>query len=513
MGSTKALATPRLWRRMLILAASFGILANVMAQAEYGGTLRVGVGAWHQSLDPHLSISGHDRLLHYNIFNSLIAIDENLNIQPELATSWEVPDQTTVVLHLREGVVFHDGTPFDAEAVAYNFERMLTHPRSLREIEVRAVESTTVLGTHTIQINLSRPEAGFLNALADRAGMMVSPSAAEALGDEFEDNPVGTGPFKFVRQLVDDHVLLERFDDYWEEGLPYLDHLEFRFVAEEPAKVLALRSGDLDVIDRVPPQDIQALQRDPAIEYFEVAGTGTIYIVFNVDREPFGDRLVRQALSYAVDREGLIEALMFGQGLPARGPFAPTRSYTHHPGIDRYTYDPERAVELLTEAGFPDGLEMTIHTFNFTDLRNIAEAVQGYFADIGVEATVDPRDAVGMNQMWREDPQFSPSTAAWNAGLINPDNDLIRSFHSEGWSNYGHYVNPEVDALIDQILETYDEEERGRLYREVQEIIIEDAPAIFLVHPNIRYATSERVEGFVPMPDWSVRAHAVWLRP
>lgn len=496
--------------RNLLLVGLIAYLGTAFSQ-EYGGTLDVGVGAWHQSLDPHVSPSGHDRILHYNIFNSLLGIDENLNIRPELAVSWETPDELTVILHLREGVQFHDGTPFNAEAVAYNFERMLSHPRSARQIEVRAVESTEVLDEYTIQINLSQPEAGLLNALADRAGMMVSPAAAEEHGDNFENNPVGTGPFVFVEQLVDDHVRLARFENYWEEGLPYLDEVVFRFVAEEPAKVLALRSGDLDVIDKVPPQDIQSLQREQNLEYFEIPGTGTIYIVFNVNREPFDDKIVRQALNYAVDREGIIQALLFGQGDSARGPFASTRSYTYHPDLDRYTYDPERARELLAEAGIDDGFEMTIHTFNFTDLRNIAEAVQGYLSDVGINATVDPRDAVAMNQMWRDDPQFSPSTAAWNAGLINPDNDLVRSFHSEGWSNYGHYSNPEVDALIDQILSTYDEDERGRLYREVQELIIEDAPAIFIAHPNIRYATRSNVEGFVAMPDWSIRAHSIWL--
>lgn len=488
------------------------LLGTTAAQPEYGGTLRVGVGSWHQSLDPHISPSGHDRILHYNIFDSLLRIDESLNIHPGLAVSWEVPDPLTVVLNLREGVTFHDGTPFDADAVAYNINRMLTHERSARMIEVRAIESTTTLSSHTLQINLSEPEAGLLNAFADRAGMMVSPTAAELEGDNFENAPVGTGPFRFVSQLVDDHVLLERNDSYWESGLPYLDAVEFQFVAEEPAKVLALRSGDLDVIDKVPPQDIASLQRDNSIAYYEVPGTGTIYIVFNVNREPFDDPRVRQALNYAVDREGIIQALMFGQGLPARGPFAPTRSYTHHPGIDRYTYDPERARELLNEAGIPEDFEMTIHTFNFTDLRSVAEAVQGYLADVGIRVVVDPRDAVGMNTMWRDDPQFSPSTAAWNAGLINPDNDLIRSFHTEGWSNYGHYSNPHVDALIDQIVSTYSEEERGALYRQVQELIIEDAPAIFLVHPNIRYAVRTEVQGFTAMPDWSVHAKSLWLR-
>lgn len=491
-----------------LLVAFSGITA---AQSQYGGTLRVGVGAWHQSLDPHISPSGHDRILHYNIFNSLLAIDENLEIHPELALSWENPDATTLILHLREGVSFHDGTPFNAEAVAFNIERMLTHERSGRINEVGAIESTDVIDEHTIQINLSQPEAGLLNAFADRAGMMLSPAAVQAAGENFENSPVGTGPFRFVSQVVDDHVLLERFDGYWEEGLPYLDKVEFRFVAEEPAKVLALRSGDLDLIDKVPPQDIASLKRDSSIEYFEVPGTGTIYIVFNVQREPFDNHLVRQALSYAVDREGIIQALMFGQGIPARGPFAPTRSYTHHPDLERYTYNPERARELLLEAGVGEDFEMTIHTFNFTDLRAIAEAVQGYLADVGIKATIDPRDAVGINTMWREDPQFSPSTAAWNAGLINPDSDLVRSFHSEGRSNYGHYNNPAVDALIDEILATHDEGERGRLYREVQELIIEDAPAIFLVHPNIRYATRTAVHGFVAMPDWSVRAKGIWL--
>ncbi len=496
---------------LLVLGAL--VLSPALAQEPIsGGTISVAVSSWPTSLDPLLSTSGHDRHVQYSIYNTLTAIDERMDLGPELARAWETPDALTIILHLQEGVSFHDGTPFDAEAARFNVERMLTHPSSARVNELAAIDSVEVLGEHTLQINLSRPEAGLLLTFADRPGMMVSPASVEGVADaDLRRQAVGTGPFRYVSSVVDDHIRLERNADYWEEGLPYLDAVIYRIVLEDPTKIIGLRTGDLDIIDTVPAGDVGTVSRDPLITYHEIPGTGTRMMAFALNREPeLQDKRVRQALSFAIDREAMIQALQFGQAVPARGPFAPTRGVTYHPDLDRYTYDPERARELLAEAGYPDGFAMTIDVINRTADRSWSEAIQAFYADIGVRVTINPEEQVSLNQKWLGTTDFPSYIGSWGAGAINPDADLVRAFYSEGWWNHPNYANPEVDALIEQILETFDQEERGRLYREVQELIVDDAPRLFMFHDNLRYATRTTIHGFLPMADWAYRLKEVW---
>jgi peptide/nickel transport system substrate-binding protein len=508
-------STP-VWRILTALATTVTLTVAAVGLAQdpqYGGSANVAVSSWPTSLDPLFSTSGHDRHIHYSLYNTLTAIDANMELHPELARSWETPDALTIILHLQEGVQFHDGTEFDAEAVRYNIERMLNHSSSARVNELEAIESVEVLDTHTVQINLSRPEAGLLLTFADRPGMMVSPAATEGRDEaDLRASAVGTGPFRFVSSVIDDHIRVERNEDYWEDGLPYLDAVVYRIVLEDPTKIIGLRTGDLDIIDTVPAGDVRTVENDPDIAYYEIPGTGTRMMAFALGREEaLKDKRVRQALSFAVDREAMIQALQFGQAVPARGPFAPTRGVTYHADLDRYTYDPERARELLAEAGYPDGFDMVIDVINRTADRAWGEAIQGFYADIGVRVELRPEEQVSLNQKWASTDDFPSYIGSWGAGAINPDADLVRAFYSEGWWNHPDYANPEVDALIEQILETFDQEERGRLYREVQELIVDDAPRLFMFHDNLRYATRTNVHGFDPMPDWGYRMKGVWL--
>lgn len=498
---------------LLALALGLATALGLAQEPVRGGNADVAISSWPTSLDPLLSTSGHDRHFHYSVFNTLTAINENMELGPELAHAWETPDPVTIVLHLVQGVTFHDGTPFDAEAVRYNLERQKEHPNSARFNEIEAIESIDVLDEHTVRLNLSRPEAGLLLTLADRPGMMVSPATVEGLSDaELRRTAVGTGPFRYVSSQIDDHILLEANPEYWEEGLPYLANVTYRVVLEDPTKIIGLRTGDLDIIDTVPAADADSVARDPDINYLEIPGTGTRMMAFALNaEEPLRDKRVRQALSYAVNREAMIMALQFGQAIPARGPFAPTRGVTYHPGIERYGYDPDLARELLAEAGYPDGFEMTINVINRTADRAWAEAIQGFYADVGVDVTILAEEQVSLNEKWLGTTDFPSYIGSWGAGLINPDGDLVRAFDSEGWWNHAGYANPEVDALIDQILQTFDQEERGRLYREAQELIVEDAPRLFLFHENLRYATRSNVHGFVPMADWAYRMKGVWI--
>lgn len=497
----------------LVLCLAVGSATGFAAGPKRGGVIDVAISSWYQTLDPMVSTSGHDRHLLYNLYNTLLAINENFELIPELAESWTVIDEETIEFSLRRGVTFHDGTPFDAEAVKFNLERMMHDPISARKTELQAIDTVEAIDSHTVRLNLKYPDAGLLYALADRAGMMVSPAAVQAHSGPrgLTNEPVGTGPFKLDGILLDDHVRLVRFEGYWEEGLPYLDGVRFRPVLEEPAKVIGLRAGELHIIDTVPPRDVNAVRRDSRLRYYEVDGTGTNQVLFNLRVEPFDNKLVRQALNYAIDRQAMVQALLFGHGTPARGPFAPSRGYAYHPDLEGYEYNPQKARELLAEAGYPDGFTMVLDVINRSADRQWGEALQGFWSEIGVTVELRPTEQTTLQDRWLNQPDHPTNIRSWGAGTLNPDLDLIRTFHSEGWWNWGGYKNEQVDELIAQIRRTYDEAERHRLYRAVQELVVDDAPNINLFHQTVRYATAGNVQGFVPMADWAIRLKGVWL--
>src|SRR6266481_3227935 len=232
-----------------------------------GGTLRVGFYIEAATMDPHFSGSKIDRQVYHNIYEPLVTLDVKLGIKPGLAESWQQPDPKTLILRLRRGVKFHDGTDFNAEAVRFNFNRMKTEPKSVRKGEVASIESVDVVDAYTVKINLRRPDAALLATLTDRAGMMLSPKVAQERGPELERNAkgAGTGPFEFVEWVKDDHLLIKRNEGYWnKQGGPYLDRIRYRPIPDDTVKLQSLQAGEIDVIDYVQPRDVAAVQRESA---------------------------------------------------------------------------------------------------------------------------------------------------------------------------------------------------------------------------------------------------------
>src|SRR4030095_7857964 len=269
-----------------------------------GGTLRVGFYIEAATMDPHFSGSKIDRQVYHNIYEPLVTLDVKLGIKPGLAESWQQPDPKTVIFKLRQGVKFHDGTDFNAEAARFNFNRMKTEPKSVRKGEVASIDSVDVVDAYTIKLNLKRPDAALLATLTDRAGMMVSPKVVQERGAELERNArgAGTGPFEFVEWVKDAHLIIKRNENYWnKQSGPYLDRIRYRAIADDTVKLQSLQTGEIDVMDYVQPRDVAAVKADRNVVVVDVPSLADFAYQLNLTRPPFATKALRQAGRSALD--------------------------------------------------------------------------------------------------------------------------------------------------------------------------------------------------------------------
>jgi len=498
---------------ILLVAGIPALVDRPLLAQQPGGELAVAADVWPTSFDPALSFGEQDNHYIHQIYDTLIILKPDMTLQPGLATAWEFVNPTTLVLKLRQGVRFHDGERFDADAVKFNLDRMINLPNSVRKLDVQRIKSVEVVDSSTVRINLTAPDGGLTLRLTDRTGMMVSPAAVRKLGDAFANQPVGTGPFKFQSMQVTSFARFVRNYSYWGSGLPHLDSITFRVIATEPVMTQGLETGELDFLYVVPLADVARVRRNSNLVYHGSPGSGTFMLNFNVRNAPFNNRLVRQALNHAIDKKAIVDSVLFGEAVPAVGPFGPSRGYAFDPNQKGYPFDPVRARQLLAQAGYPNGFEMGLNFINRTTDARLAEAIQGFWGDIGVRLALRPKEIGAYLNEIQKNPRADPSFRAWQVGSIDPDYDLARGFASAEAGGFWHgtgYADPATDAMIRQIRATRTENERRALYAQITKKIVDEALGVYLYHPNFRIAHKSSVRGFVPMPDWSLRLKGVW---
>jgi peptide/nickel transport system substrate-binding protein len=472
--------------------------------AEPGGSLQVALNADLTTMDPHMSTAAVDRQVYQNIYDKLVDIDENLEIEPQLAEDWEISeDGTEYTFTLVSDVSFHDGEVLDADAVQFNFERMLDEEMgSPRRSEIQQIEEIEVVDDQTFQITMEEAFSPFLATLSDRAGMMVSPAAIEELGDDLARQPVGTGPFEFVEWVTDNHLTIERFDDYWQDGYPLLDEVVYRPITDASVRLTSLQTGEVHIIDAISARDINQAQEDPDLEFSEIDGLGFQYIQLNLAAEPFDERALRQAIAYCIDREAINETLFFGTGSPAQTPIEPS-SWAFDEDVQVYQQDYDRARELLEEAGMPDGFQFNMMVTNTPDAIQLAEAYQDQMAEVGIDCNLELLEfGTLLDRLNTED--FEACSLGWS-GRPDPDGNIYGYFHSDGGTNRASYSNPDVDDLLEQTRAVTDPDERREIYSEVTTLIAEDAPMIFVRFPAEIKVYQPAVQGFEHIPDGMMR--------
>ena len=498
------------------VAASAGVMPSLRGAAasqdnapKTGGVLRAGQQENMSSLDPHFSIFGGDRDVLFQIFDTVTRFDEQLNVLPCLAESWEVVDPTTYTFTFRQGVTFHDGTAMNAEAFKFNIERIKTAgDTSPFAADFSAITSIDIVDEYTAKLTLSEPVVALPAMLADRGGMMISPTAAAELGDEFENQPVGAGPFQFVEYIPDDRIVVERFPEYWEPNLPYLDGITWSIIPDQHQRFADLQAGEIDITLEVAPQDITSLKEGIGLDFLETLSLGFEDLRFDCSEPPFDNIALRQACAWAMDRQAIVDEVYLGHAEVARGPFPPT-TWAANADLKGFPRDLEKARELLVEAGYPDGVDVEWDVPTGGDNVRRAEAMQAQVAEVGIRVTLNPMDKVEAKQ--RElDGTFQAEALSWT-GRADPDLTMFSLFHTAGGYNTMGYTNARVDDLIEQARLTADQAERKAMYDEAQAIVVEEAPRLFIVHRLEVAAFQPIVQGVHFYADARTRYTWTWL--
>lgn len=498
---------------MALLVALLGGLASAQTPRR-GGVLRVGLNADPPNMDAHQSIAAVDRQVFQNLYDKLVDVNQDLEIVPMLATSWTITNNgRTYTFRLRPNVVFHDGTPFNSEAVKYNFERMLDPAfASPRRSEVALVQRVAVIDPLTVQVDLEKPFSPFLSVLSDRAGMMVSPTAARRLARGFAREPVGSGPYKFVEKRPQERIVLERFDRHWDGNAGFVDRIVYRPFTDEQARLANLRAGELDIIDVPPAAEVPALKTDSRAKILERDGLGWQGIWLMVQGPPFNNRSLRQALNATIDRRTLAR-VVFGETVtPGNGPF-PTGMLAADAGPNART--PERSLDLarakLREGGQPSGFAFTLKITPGRQPQQVAQVLQSMAGDVGIRVNIEIVEfGALLSQLTSH--RFEASLLGWS-GRPDPDGNIYSFFVTGGGLNNSAYSNPRVDTMLDaaRILTTADH--RRRAYAEILTVLNEDLPYVFLYWPKDYKTMSPKLQGFVHVPDGMMRFRHVWLNP
>ena len=504
--------------------------------AQMGGVLVFARGGDSVGLDPGRETDGESFYGSHQIFDTLVEFKPGTTeVQPALAESWDVSsDGLEFTFNLRSGVKFHDGTPFNAEAVEFSFGRQLdeNHPyydhgpwKYFGGMGMGSIiDEIVVVNDLTVKFILTAPEAPFVSNLAMDFAAIVSPTAVALYDEEFPSNPVGTGPFKFVSWTKDDSIVFEANKDYWGEG-PYLDRLILRVIPDATARYLALKAGEVDVIDFPSAEDLELMAADPNIELIQQAGLNVGYIAMNVDKEPFGDVRIRQAMNYAINREEIIEGVYGSAGQVANNPIPPT-IWSYNEDIEPYPYDPAKARELLAAAGYPDGFSTDLWAMPVArpynpNARRIAEIVQAQLADIGVEIEIvtydwgtylDKTDGTGSTDGTGE---HSMCMLGWTGDNGDPDNFIYLLLSADSAvppaMNVSFWKNQEFTDLTLQAKRVYDQDARAALYEQAQVIFHEEAPWVPLAHSVVTVPVLTSVHDFVIYPTGSRVFQRVWI--
>lgn len=496
----------------VLMAVILGISsANVAGQAPTrGGTLTVGFSADTKTLDPGLSVQFSERQVLYLVFNTLVKYGTDFAIKPELAQSWQIKNAgKQIVFKLREGVRFHDGTPFDANAVKWNIDHRLDEAAASpqRQLLAPIIDSVDVVDPTTVNFNLKQPSPGLLGLLGERPGFMMSPTAVKKFGKEFGSNPVGTGPFVFKEWLRGSHITVERNAAYWEAGKPYLDRVVFRDISDAVVGAQRVITGELDFVAELSPTSITPIRSRPGLKLVPITVARWYSLQWRVDKPPFDNLKLRQAIAHAIDRKRLNDIVMAGQGSVSDGP-TPPGLWWHDANIKSYPYDPQKARTLLKEAGHGSGFEFVLSTPQVGDLQRINQLIQEQAAAAGIKLTLSP---VAATEWYAKlvDGSTNMSPTRWTQ-RPDPDGMLYILFHSKGFANSTRYKNDKVDSLLDAARQTYDQGTRAKLYSEAQALIVHDLPMMPLFFSVEYAALRDTVQNFEWIPDQIPRFAELW---
>ena len=502
---------PTRWARTA--CAVLGLAATIATLPASAQTLRFGLAEDPDVLDPTLARTFVGRIVFAALCDKLFDIDDKLNIVPQLAESytWSA-DGKALTVKVRPGVTFHDGEKLDAAAVKYNIERHKTMPGSNRRGELALVTTVDVVDPMTARLNLSAPFSPLLAQLADRAGMMVSPKAAQAAGDKFGANPVCSGPFKFVERVAQDRIVLERYPNYWNKGQVHLDKIVYLPIVDATVRLANLKSGQLDFIERMAASDVPALKSDSRFRISKITEIGYQGITMNVGKSDAAkntaigkDPRVREAFELALDRDGIVQVVMEGEAQAGNQWVAPDNPY-YAKNVPIPKRDVARAKALLQQAGMPNPT-VTLMTPTTSDAQKIAQVVQAMVKEAGFDVKIQSTEfATSLNLA--DKGEYDAYVLAWS-GRADPDGNIYSFDACKQPLNYSGYCKPEVDDLLNKSRTTSDPAERRKAYEQVAAVVLKDRPIVYLYHRHWLWAYTNKLSGLKTIPDGLVRVQGL----
>jgi ABC-type transport system substrate-binding protein len=511
---------------VLLVAAGLGFAAGT---PKSGGVLVFGRSGDSVGLDPGRETDGESFYVADNVYETLAQFKPGTSeIVPGLAKSWDVSaDGLSYTFHLRTGVKFHDGTDFNAEAVVFSLARQFKKDHPFYQYGPwqywggmdmdNIIDDVVAVDDSTVKITLKKKEAPFIANLAMNFAAIVSPTAAEKYGKDFSSNPVGTGPFQFVSWTKDDNIVLERFDGYWGQK-SYLDRVILKVIPDATARYLALKKGEVDLIDFPNPADIPAIKSDAGLQVIQQSGLNVGYLALNTSKKPFDNKLVRQAISYSINKKEIIDAVYGSQGQAAKNPIPPNM-WSYNNKIEDYGYNPTKAKALLKQAGYASGFSTTLWAMPVSRPYNpngkkVAEIMQAQLAKVGIKVeivsyewgTYLDKTAHGEHDM---------ALLGWTGDNGDPDNFLWVLLSIPATEipaqNIAFWKNTKFNDLLLQAKGTADIAKRTALYQQAQVIFHDEAPWVPIAHSLVVEPMKKTVQGFKLYPTGKRFFGDVWL--
>jgi peptide/nickel transport system substrate-binding protein len=485
--------------------------------SKYTGNISVGLDSDVVTLDPLKSSAFVDRQVMLNIYDTLVAINAQNQIVPDLATSWDYKSPTVLDFTLRTGVTFQDGTPFNADAVVFNINRILNTPSSPRFSEMSNVQSVQAIDSSHVQFNLKKPFSPLLATLTDRSGMILSPTAVNKIGDTNLGNaPVnaGSGPFMFVEWVKGDHLTIKRNPHYWMKdaqgnALPYLQSIRYRPITNESVMYTNLETGTINVAEVLSPNDVPSAKSNSSLIYKQAPALSFFGIMLNTKAAPLNNVHIRQAIEWGVNRQEIVNSVLKGIGVVAQGPIPPT-SWAYDPNFAPYSYNINNAKAALAAGGSPEGVTFTMLIASGSPLNTQeAQFIQSELQPAGITVNIK-QETFATLLSDTESFNFQAALLGWS-GRPDPDGNIYSWFHTGGGNNSMQYSNPQVDALLDAARATSDQAQRTTDYQQAQKLILQDASYVFINHGVNIQATTNNIKGFTLLPTGILEFTSVYL--
>jgi glutathione transport system substrate-binding protein len=500
---------PRHLLALLSLAAAGSALAATDVVLAIGGQ--------PETLDPYNTNTTLTTAVTKSFYQGLFEFDKDLKVRNVLAESYSVSkDGLVYTFKLREGVKFHDGTPFNAEAVKANLDRVTNPDNKLaRYNQFNRITKVEVVSPYSVRVTLKEPFGPFINSLAHASAAIISPTALKKYGNQdIAFHPVGTGPFVFEEWKQTDFVKVKKFDGYWKKGYPKVDSITWKPVLENNTRAAMLQTGETDFAYPLPYEQAAALESNAKLKVTSSPSIIVRYISFNMLQKPFDNLKVRQAINYAINKEALAKVAFGGFAAPAEGVVPQGVLYAHK--MPAWPYDPAKARQLLKEAGYPNGFESVLWSaYTTTTAQKTIQFVQQQLAQVGIKVAVQSLEP-GQRTEWVQTAPDAKTAkvrmyyAGWSSSTGEADWALRPLLATEAWppklNNTAYYSNAQVDGAIAKALTSTNDKEKTQLYREAQEQIMKDLPWAPLVTEKNLYATSKRLSGVFVMPDGNINA-------